>query len=140
MPGALQLLTVEAEGKAALLDALVRIALRLPGSTVPQQNRAAAILARGNGALEIAVAKRMVLDLNREALLTLDQARALGHRPALQGAVELKTEIVVEARGIVLLHDEGGAAAPGGLACRLRGFREVALGAISCELCHGARA
>ena len=73
----------------------------------------------------------MVLDLDGEALLAGDEARTLGDRPALEDAVELEAEIVVEAGGVVLLHDEGGAGGGGGACPRLRGLREVALGAIA---------
>ena len=132
----MQLLAVETEGEAAFLVSLVRIAFRLPGPAIPQQNGAAAVLAFGDGAFEIAVIERMILDMDREALLAFDEARPLRHRPAFEDAVELKAEIVVQAGGVVLLDDEGRPPMPGGLACRLGGFREVALGAIGCELCH----
>ena len=56
-------------------------------------------------ALEVRVVQRVVLDMDRE---TLDArlAWAVGHRPALQGAIELEAKIVVELARLVLLDDE----------------------------------
>ena len=73
-PAAMQALAFEDELEVALLQAFMRIALRRPVAAVPQLHRAAAILAFRNGALEVAVVERMVLDLDRQALDRRDRA------------------------------------------------------------------
>ena len=55
---------------------------------------------------KLAVVERVVLGVHREPLLAGIEARALRHRPALQHAVELEPEIIVQAPRGVLLHDE----------------------------------
>ena len=146
-PAAMQALAFEDELEVALLQAFMRIALRQPVAAVPQLHRAAAILAFGNGALEVAVVERMVLDLDRQALDRRIERRPLGDRPRLEGAVELETEIVVQPRGVVALHHEAQrlAGRDRGFAGRLRGLVEIALGAVGCEtvlavLAHGLTA
>ncbi len=134
-PAAMQALAFEDELEVALLQSLVRVALRQPVAAVPELHRAAAILAFGNGALEVAVVERMVLDLDRQPLDRRIERRTLGHRPRLEGAVELQPEIVVQARGVMALHHEAQrlAGGDGRLAGRLLGLAEVALGAIGGE-------
>ena len=66
----------------------------------------------GDDAFEAAVLERMVLDLHREPLVRRIEARPLGHRPALQHAVELQPEVVVQMAGGVLLDDERQARPP----------------------------
>ena len=61
----------------------MRIAHRLPGALVPQHHRAAAVLALGDRALELAVVERMVLDVHGEALVGRIGRGPLGDRPAL---------------------------------------------------------
>ena len=80
--------------------------LGLPRAAVPEHDGAAAVLALGDDAFEAAVLERVVLDLHREALVRRVEARPLGHGPALQDAVELQAEVVVQAAGGVLLDDE----------------------------------
>ena len=112
-----------------------------PVAAVPELHRAAAILALGNGALEVAVVERMILGLHRQPLDLGIERRPLGHRPRQEDAVELEPEIVVQARGIVPLDDEaqflGGG--HGRLARRLVGLAEVALGAIGGETVFAQR-
>ena len=84
--------------------------------------------------------KRMVLDLDRKALLARDEARAFRHGPALQDPVQLEAEIIVKPAGGMLLDDIGIAglrfASP---AWRLRRLREVPLRFVRVELLvHGA--
>ena len=73
-PAAFEPLAVQGELQVALLQALVRIAFRDPVAAVPQLHRAAAILALRDGALEVAVVERMVLDLDRQPLDRADRA------------------------------------------------------------------
>src|SRR5262249_8851777 len=95
---------------------------------------AAAVLALGDDALERGVLEGMVLDLYGEALLRGVEARALGDRPREQDAVELEAEVVVQARGGVLLDDEE-VAARGALhlAGRLARLLEVPLPVVLLE-------
>ena len=77
-----------------------------PEAAVPQHDRAAAVLALGDRAFEVAVVERVVLDLDRQPLVGGVERRALGHRPGLEHAVVLEAEIVVQAGGGMLLDDE----------------------------------
>src|SRR5215813_14229799 len=70
----------------------------------------------------------MVLGLHREALVRRVEARALRHGPALQHALELEPEVVVQPRGGVALDVVAQPFPRPGprLAARLRRDREVA--------------
>ena len=107
----MELLAVEPEGEAAFAVVLARIALGLPAAAVPEHDRAAAVLPLRDRALEAAVIERVVLDMDGKPLLAGDEARTLGDRPALEHAVELEAEIVMEAARGVLLDDEAVAGA-----------------------------
>src|ERR1700733_10536615 len=99
-----------------------------PIAAVPELDCTAAILSFGNGSLEIAILERMVFDLDCEALVVRIKRRPLRDRPRLENAVKFQAQIVMQARGVVLLDDEpqpfGGwnFAAP----ARLSGLREIA--------------
>ena len=80
-PAAVQAFALKDELEVALLQAFVRITLRQPVAAIPQLHRAAAILAFGNGALEVAVVERMVLDLDRQPLDRADRATVPWSRP-----------------------------------------------------------
>src|SRR5262249_29338334 len=82
------------------------IAFRLPGAAVPEHHGAAAVLALRDDALEAPVLERVVLHVHREALVGGIEARSLRHRPALEHALELESEVVVQPRGGVLLDHE----------------------------------
>ena len=74
---ALQPLAVERELELAARQRLAGLAvLGRPGAAVEQLYRAAAVLVRGYRALEVAVAQRMVLDLDGEALVGRGSATA----------------------------------------------------------------
>ena len=105
MPAAMELLAVELELEMAFRIALVRITNRFPAAAIPDDHRAAAILALRDRALELTVLEGMILHVHRKALLARDQARTARHRPALQHAVQLQPEIVVQAPGSVFLDD-----------------------------------
>src|SRR5260221_8782125 len=118
-PFALQLLAVEGEFERALaIGGFGVLVVRLPGAVIPEQHRAAAILTPRNDALEIAIVERMVLDMDGKALLAGIEARALGNRPALEDAVELEAEIVMQPRRRMLLDDKAPPAARGPLSRR----------------------
>src|SRR5258708_11351012 len=105
-PLAVQLPAVEGEFERALAVGGFRfLVVRLPGAMIPEQHRAAAILALGDHPLEIAIVERMVLDMDGEALLAGIEARPPRNRPALEDAVELETEIVMQPRRRTFLDD-----------------------------------
>ena len=79
-PAAMQLLAVQGELQVALFEAALGI-VALPIAAVPELHRAAAILALRDRAFEVAVVERMILDLDREALVVRIERRSLGHRP-----------------------------------------------------------
>src|ERR1700750_604049 len=89
-----------------LCQAFVRVIFRLPAPTVPDHDRATAVLSLWNRTLKFVVGDRMVLDLNGEPLFTGNEARAPRDPPAFHYAVELKPKVVVEPPGGVLLYDE----------------------------------
>src|SRR5262252_7692145 len=134
-PSAVELLALEGELEIALAVALVRIAHGFPCAAVPHHHGATAVLALRDGSLEAAVLERMILHLHGEALVGGIEARPLGHGPALEGALQLQAEIVVETAGRVLLDHEGqirraASARARGLARRLGGGLEVPLAAV----------
>jgi hypothetical protein len=135
LPQAEELLAVKAEVQLARLHPLVRVVHRLPGALVPHDHRAGAVLALGDRAFEAAVAQRVILDVDGDLLLGRVEARPLGNGPGQQHAVELEAEVVVQARGSVLLHDEAQRlAALGGLLTSWLGRdREIALGPVARE-------
>src|SRR5262249_7540656 len=90
MPSPVQLLALSFTVQMAFLEGPARVAVRMPAAAVPDQHRAAAVLALRNGALERVVLDRMILHLNRQTLLARDEARTAGNRPALHHAVELE--------------------------------------------------
>ena len=81
--------------------------LRLPRSLVPQHHGTAAVLPRGNDALEASVLDRMIFDLHGQALVAGDVARPLRDCPALQDAIPAQPKVVVQMRGRMLLNAEG---------------------------------
>src|SRR5208337_3705824 len=134
MPAALQLLAIELELEMALGESLVRIVDRLPGPAVPDENRAAAVLALRDRSLERPVFERMVLDHHRKPLLAGHEARAARHRPAFQDAVEFEAKVVMEAPRVVFLDDEAVSFSGSGRGRpRFRSGLEIALGAILLE-------
>ena len=88
------------------------VADRLPHSVVPEHHRSTAVFAFGDDSLKAAVFQRMVFDLHRQALVGGIEIRAFGHGPALEHAVQLQAEVVMEVRGIVLLDDKRQLAPP----------------------------
>ncbi len=109
---------------------------RRPSPAIPDDHGAAAIFALGDGAFEAAIVQRMVLDMDRQALLARNQARPLGHGPALEHPIHLQPQIVMQPAGGVFLDDE--AVASGGLcpfAARLRRRLEITFFAVGGE-CH----
>ena len=80
----------------------------------------------------------MVLGLGGVALVGRVERGPLGHRPALQHAVDFEAEIVVVGTRRVLVDDEAALAGRGEIAFGFRGFAEIALAAISRQVRHRA--
>jgi len=71
------------------------VSQQLIGTAIPQHHAAAAVIALGNHALELAVFERMVFHHHRQALLVGIEGRTLGNRPGLQRAADFQPEIVM---------------------------------------------
>src|SRR6476620_292585 len=67
-PATPELLAFQSKIQLALVVRLLRV-VAIPESAIPHHHRAAAVLALRNGAFEVAVVQRMVLDLYREPLV-----------------------------------------------------------------------
>ena len=109
-PLALHLCAVEFELEFAVAQCrghILKAGLGMPGSLVPDHDRAAAVLALGDDALKAAVLDWVVFDLHGEAAVFGVEAGAFGDRPALEHAVPAEAEVVVQVAGCVLLDDEG---------------------------------
>ncbi len=90
------------EGLADRLEAL----FRRPIAPVPQHHRAAAVLALGDGPLEIAVVEGVVLHLHRQPADLGVEGGALGHGPGPEGPAKLQAQVEMQMAGRVLLDDE----------------------------------
>src|SRR5690606_23523005 len=99
---------LEGEFELALFELLARrqVTERLPVPAIPQLHGAAAVLALGDGALEVAVIERMVFHFDGEALVGRRERGASRHRPGLEHSVELEPQVIVQAPGGMLLNDE----------------------------------
>ncbi len=145
-PAAHEALAGEPELELALLEARARVAHRLPTAGVPEHHRAAAVLALGDGALEVAVLDGVVLDVHGEPPDLGVEARPLGHGPADEDAVEFEPQVVVQAaRGVLLDAEQAAGQAlraagfgPGlGRTLGLGGLAEVALAPVRAQAGHG---
>ena len=103
----MQSLALEDELELALGQGLQRIGTVLgrPETAVPHLDRAAAILAHGNDALEVTVVERVVFHFDGQALVGRIEGRSLGDRPGLEDSVGLEPQIVMKASGVMLLDD-----------------------------------
>src|SRR6476620_2534244 len=130
-PRPLEPLAVQPHREAAvalLLEQFVRAA-------VPDLDRARAVVPFRDLALEAPVLERMVLDVDREVLLTRLERDALRHRPRGKNTVALEAEVVVQSPGVVPLHDEDRAPRLAALAAeRLRSFLPLSLALVLREL------
>src|SRR5262249_1064214 len=105
-PAAVQLRAVEREFQLAGSERSDGMSDGSPGTPVPQENGAASVLACRDYALEAPVLERVILGLHGQPLVGRIEARPLGDCPAREDAVDLQTEVVVEAGGVMLLDDE----------------------------------
>ena len=112
--------------------------LTLIGAVVPEDHRAAAVLALRDLAFEAAVLQRVVLGVDGQVVRRRIQRKALRHGPRDEHAVALQPEVPVQCARVMLLDDEGvalalarGARPPGH---RLRRAGGVALAAVGRQL------
>ena len=98
---------MELELQASLLQARLGVAHRVPGAAVPEHHGAPAILTLGDNAFKAAILHGMILDLHCQSLNRGVQVRPFGHCPTFEDPVEFQTKIVVQTRGVMLLHDKG---------------------------------
>src|SRR5579871_3928200 len=113
MPFAFEARTFELKREMPFGEPLVGIAFRNPTAVIPHNHRAAAVLAFGDVALEVEVLDRVVLGAHREPLLAEREAWAARDCPALEDAVKLEPQVVVEpARGVFLNHEGAGCPLP----------------------------
>ena len=137
-PAAAELVAVQREFQVALLESALRI-VGLPIAAIPELHGAAAILALGNGAFEIAVIQRMVFHLHRQPLVVRIERRPLRDRPGLEDAVEFQAQIVMQPARVMLLNDKMPPLRGRdlGLAAGLRGLFEIALVSIGGQVFEG---
>src|SRR5262249_53188877 len=106
-PRASELLAGERELEVALGEALRDVVdLRRPRAAVPDHDRAAAVLARRDHALEVGVLDRVILDRHREPLDARIERGAFRDGPREQHALPFETEVVVQMAGAMLLDHE----------------------------------
>ena len=110
VPLSLQLLAVELDDDVAFLPLLGKLSWRnrVAGAVVPDQRVAGPVFAVRDPPFEAAVLEGMILGLDGEALDRRVVAGPLRHRPRCERAVHLQADVVVEPRGVMLVHDEGG--------------------------------
>ena len=159
-PHPAQLEASKLEQELARLEPLDGIVPCDPRPAIPQDHGPRSVVAFGNDSLEVHVLERMILYVYRQSLLGRVQRWSLRHRPGGEGAFDLQTEVVVQARGVVELDAEHAAARGrlGGLglfrsrferlrrrrclACRFRGGVGASLFPVSGQLVfvrHGFR-
>src|ERR1700722_2571706 len=87
---------------------------RFPRADVPDDHVAAAVLTRGDHALELQVLNRVILDMHGQPPRLRIERRPVRHGPAGQYAVNLEPEVVVPPPGAMALHNKTSRAGNGG--------------------------
>src|SRR5215471_6954542 len=107
-PAALEPLSVEREFQLALAQGFGRRqrTLDVPVAAIPQLHCATTVLSLGDISFEIPVVERVILHLDREALVVWIEGWAFCHRPGLKDAVEFEAQIVMQATGSMFLNNE----------------------------------
>jgi hypothetical protein len=106
-PAAAQLVAEQVEEDLALPQRLLWIADDRPPAPVPDDRLARPVVAVRDHALEVGVLDRVVLGLDRQALVGRVGGGALRDRPRLEDASPLQPEVVVEpSRRMFLNHEE----------------------------------
>ena len=92
----------------SVAKAFVGLDQRFPGAAVPGLHGAGAIMSVGDGALEVGIVQRVVLDMNGDALVGGVQGGPFANGPAPEHVVVLQPEVPVQtgAAGLMLLHHE----------------------------------
>ena len=130
----MEFFALEGEIQLALRIAALGV-LTVPVAAVPDHDGASAILALRNGAFEVAIVQRMILDLNCEPLVMRIERGSLGDGPGFEDAVQFESQVVVQVRCRMLLNHE--AEIFRRLDLRISaGFgrlREVAFGSVFCK-------
>src|SRR2546429_3830073 len=134
-PSPLQLVAEQLELELAARDLLAgRLWFqKLEPAGVPHDRRPGPIAALGNDAFEVGVLDGMVFDVHGQTLLVRAHRGPLGHGPALQHAVDLQPQIVVEPARRVLVDHEPAAAGRAGPAEGLGGRGRIALAPVLLE-------
>ena len=103
-----QLFPVQRELQVAAFQLLQsrQVAFYLEGPAVPDHHRARAVLPLRDHPFEAGIVQRVVFGLHRQPLVSRIKRRSLGDSPGLQHTLDLQAEIVVQAPGIMLLHDK----------------------------------
>src|SRR6185369_7031947 len=133
---ALHLLAGQHELQLAVGDrggGIGRLRLRRPGSPIPDDDVAGAVLAVWDHALEVEVLDRVILDVDGHPADRRIEGRALRDGPADEDPVDLEPEVVVEPGRAVALDDEPTRTADGRVAGRLGRLAEVALALVGLE-------
>src|SRR5207249_4675734 len=130
VPAPFQARAFERKLKVALVEPEMRIAFRHPAAAVPHDHGATAVLAPRDVALELEVLHRVVFGLHREPFLVSDEARPVRDDPALEHAIELEPQVIVQAPRRVHLHNELAAQIGPRLRGRLAGLAEITLALI----------
>ncbi len=97
---------MQLEVELAVRESAIGIVERQPVAAIPDDDRAGAVLRLRNLAFERRIFERMVLGPYREPAIFWIVARLLRHCPALENAVVLEPEVVVQTRRVVPLDDE----------------------------------
>ena len=105
-PVAEELVPVQGEQQFALQEALTHVEQGRVAALVPDDHRTRTVIALGDNALEVRIAQRVRLGLDREPLVGGVGGRALGNGPAQEDAVVLEPEVEVRPACEVVLHDE----------------------------------
>lgn len=105
-PSAFELSSLETEFELTLPEPFHGVAVLPPVAGIPEENGARAVASLGNDSLEVRVIEGVILDLDGEPLLAWIEAGTLRNGPAQKDAVQLETEVVVETRGVMLVHYE----------------------------------
>ena len=105
-PHPLQLEALQLEEQLAGPDSLARVSDRTPQPAVPDDHGTSAVFPVRNDPLEVGVLDRVILGLHRQPLLGRIGMRTARHRPGLEHAVPLESQVVMHARSAVFLHDK----------------------------------
>src|SRR5690606_22582587 len=89
-----QLLARQPELEIAGFEALFDIVHRGPDTAIPDDHRAAAILALGDNTLEIGIFERVILSADGVSLVFGIERGSLGHGPTEQDTIMLQTQII----------------------------------------------